>query len=74
MPNEKERVTISFEKLKVCLSINEAVEATGLCRPTIEELIRRKELPAFRVNKRIVIPVKGLFEWADRRASEGATL
>lgn len=39
-----------------------------------EEVIRRKELPSFRVNKRIVIPVKGLFEWADRRASEGVTL
>ena len=74
MPNEKERITISFEKLTVCVSPNGASEATGLCRPTIDELIRKKEIPAFRVNKRILIPVTGLFEWADRRASEGITL
>lgn len=80
MPDDNKFITIGFSGLdvhmningiKACIDVDEASKATSLCRPTILELIRKGEIPAFRVKKRIVIPVVGLFDWAARRAREG---
>lgn len=58
---------------KICLTVEQAAEALGLCRPTVLDLTHSQSFPSFRVGKRILIPRNALVEWANQRAREGVT-
>lgn len=45
------------------ISITEVAELLGVSRPTVYEAIRRNQLPAVRVGKRIVIPRARFMRW-----------
>ena len=46
--------------------INEAVEATGVPRSTIYELIRRGEIRVSKLGSRTLVDADSLREWAER--------
>jgi excisionase family DNA binding protein len=55
---------------KLTLSVAEAADALGLGQTLVRELIDRGELPAVRVSRRVLVPVRGLRDYLDRLESE----
>jgi excisionase family DNA binding protein len=41
---------------KLCLSVDEAAKALGICRSLAFKLIAEKRLPAVRLGRRLVVP------------------
>ena len=57
---------------KLALSISEAAEALALSARTVEELVKRGELPVKRVGRRVLLPVTALQVWLDEATEESA--
>lgn len=56
---------------KLTLTVEEAAEYLGVCRPTLLELTRTGEFPAFRIGRRVLISRAGLEEWVAEQAGCG---
>ena len=54
---------------KMTLSVREAAELIGICKPKMYELIHSNEIPSIHVGKKIVIARQALMDWL----SEGDT-
>ena len=68
--NEKERATE-----KITLSVAEAAEQLGVCRPTLLSWIHMSDgIPHFRAGRKVLIPRQALIEWATRQANARAVL
>ncbi len=60
---------------KVLLRVSEVIEATGLGRSKVYELIASGELPSVRIGGTIRVPVVTLHSWIkSRAASERASI
>ena len=59
---------------RVGLSAEESASLLGISKPTMYELLNRREdpVPSFRINKRRIIPLAGLMKWAERQAQKEA--
>lgn len=57
---------------KLCISVPEAARLLGLGRNSVYEAVRRGEVPAVRVGRRLVVPIRALEEWleAQTRSTE----
>lgn len=55
---------------KLTLSVTEAAAVLGVSRPTVYQLIRRDDFPAFKVQSRTLISKAGLSAWVERQAAE----
>lgn len=59
---------------RLALSVTEAAEALNVSRPTVYQLMRRADFPAFRVGRRTLISRSGLERWIEAQAQGGDTL
>lgn len=50
---------------KLCISVPEAARLLGLGRNSVYEAVRRGEVPAVRVGRRLVVPVRALEAWLE---------
>lgn len=58
-----------MNKIQIAISKEQAAEAIGVSRPTIDKLIRSDEtFPYYRLGKRTMFDVKALTEWSERSA------
>lgn len=57
---------------KLFYTVEEALEATGIKRSLLYELLRRGEIPTRKVGGRRLFPVAALERWADSRAADDA--
>lgn len=56
---------------KMALSVSETAEILGISRPTVYQLMRRTDFPAFRVGARWLVSRDGLARWvADQAGRE----
>lgn len=56
---------------KAALSITECAEALGVSRPTVYELVRRADFPAFKLGRRTLISRSGLEDWVKAQSAQG---
>lgn len=57
---------------KLVLNVDEMSALLGISKPTAYELIKREGFPAVRVSeRRIIIPVEGLYRWLESAAAAG---
>ena len=59
---------------RLALSVTEAAEALNVSRPTVYQLMRRADFPAFRVGRRTLISRSGLERWIEAQAQGGDAL
>lgn len=59
---------MSAEKMKLALSVTETAQALGVSRPTVYQLLRRSDFPAFRIGNRWLISRSGLEAWIKTQA------
>ena len=59
---------------RLALSVTEAAEALNVSRPTMYQLMRRADFPAFRVGRRTLISRSGLERWIEAQAQGGDAL
>ena len=57
---------------KLALSPTETAEVLGLSRPTVYQLMKRPDFPAFRVGRRTLVSAELLRDWVRARASSDA--
>lgn len=53
---------------RLTLSVTEAAEVLGVSRPTIYQLIHRRDFPAFKVGARTLISRERLAAWVEAQA------
>lgn len=58
----------------IILTVQEAAELMRVSRPTMLSWTHLAGFPCFRAGRKILIPRKGLTEWAIRQAQEGVVL
>jgi len=58
------------EGRKLTISATEGARAMGVSMPTFYALLQRKDSPAIRVGRKIVIPVDRFEEWLNSLAGE----
>lgn len=51
----------------VAISVNEAAQLLGVSKPTVYQLIRRADFPAFKVGARTLVSLEGLRCWVDKQ-------
>ena len=56
---------------KMCLKPKEVAELMGLSAPMVYDLCRRRDFPAIRVGRAILIPAAALEEWLLEQARQG---
>ena len=59
---------------RLALSVTEAAEALNVSRPTVYQLMRSADFPAFRVGRRTLISRSGLERWIEAQAQGGDAL
>ena len=59
---------------RLALSVTEAAEALNVSRPTVYQIMRRADFPAFRVGRRTLISRSGLERWIEAQAQGGDAL
>jgi len=59
---------------KLTLSISEAAALLGVSRPTVYNLIKRDDFPAFPIGRRVLISRAGLAEWIEAQARKEAKI
>jgi excisionase family DNA binding protein len=52
------------------LSVDEVASSWGVGKPLVEQLIRAGDLAAFRIGRRVVVPVAALDEYEARQLAE----
>lgn len=52
----------------VAVSVQQAAQMTGICPKNMYALVASGNVPAFRLRKRILIPVDGLRTWVNKQA------
>ena len=52
----------------VAVSVRQAAQMTGICSKNMYALVASGDVPAFRLRKRILIPVDGLRTWVNQQA------
>lgn len=57
---------------KMTLTIAETAQTLNVSRPTVYRLIERKDFPALRIGKRVLVSRSGLSEWISRQAGKEA--
>ena len=55
---------------KLALSVSEAADILSISRPTVYELMRRKDFPAFKLGKRTLISRAGLEAWIEAQVEQ----
>lgn len=53
---------------KIALSIDETADALGVSRPTVYNLLHRRDFPAFKVGGRTLVSAEGLQRWVALQA------
>ena len=56
---------------KIAVSVAEAAELLSLSPPTVYELMRRDDFPAFKLGKRTLVSRQGLEKWVQNQLSQG---
>ncbi len=56
---------------KIALSIDETADALGVSRPTVYNLLHRRDFPAFKVGGRTLVSAEGLQRWVALQAEGG---
>lgn len=56
---------------KMALSIGETAAALGVSRPTVYNLLHRRDFPAFKVGGRTLVSAEGLERWVALQAGGG---
>lgn len=56
---------------KLAYSATETAEVLGVSRPTVYQLMRRPDFPAFKLGARTLISVEGLRAWVRAQAERG---
>lgn len=59
---------------KMVLTVEETREMLGIARPTVYQLVHRKDFPVIRIGRRILVPKKQLEDWIDRQIMENGCL
>ena len=57
----------------LAVSASKAAEMLGVSKPTVYQMMRRADFPAFKCGSRTLISVEGLREWVRSQAGKGAT-
>lgn len=55
---------------KLAYSSAEAAQVLGVSRPTVYQLMKRDDFPAFKVGSRTLISAEGLREWVRTQAEK----
>ncbi|MGH9890828.1 MAG: helix-turn-helix domain-containing protein [bacterium] len=50
---------------KLCISVPEAARLLGLGRNSVYEAVGRGEVPAVRIGRRLVVPIRALEAWLE---------
>lgn len=58
----------------VTISIAQAANLLGVSQPTMYQLARRADFPAFRVGKRLLVDVAGLETWVHKQSGQGGNV
>ena len=58
----------------MAISAAKAAELLGISRSEVYKLAKRTDFPAFKIGERVVVSVKGLEAWVERKASEEADI
>lgn len=56
---------------KLAYSSTETAQVLGVSRPTVYQLMKRADFPAFKVGNRTLISADGLREWVKSQAEGG---
>lgn len=59
-----------MEKEKACYTVDEIGKILGISRATAFNLVKSKGFPAFRIGKRIIIPISAFSRWLDEQAKQ----
>lgn len=54
---------------KIALTVPEAAELLGVSRPTVYQLMRAEDFPAFKVGRRTLISRSGLADWVEAQTA-----
>lgn len=57
---------------KMALSVADAAELLGVSKPTVYQLAKREDFPAFTIGRRTVISRVKLAEWVNNQATKTA--
>lgn len=56
---------------KLAYSPTETAQALGVSRPTVYQLMKRADFPAFKVGTRTLVSAEGLREWVRAQTERG---
>jgi excisionase family DNA binding protein len=59
---------------KIALSVADTAELLSLSPPTVYELMRREDFPAFKLGKRTLVSRQGLDEWVQKQAAQSGSI
>ncbi len=59
------------KKEKMCMTVPEVAQVMGISRPTAYMLANRKDFPAIRLGKRILIPREPFETWLKNSVTQG---
>lgn len=58
----------------VALNVEEAAKLLGVSRPTLYQIIRRSDFPAYKIAGRVLIDYESLKEWSRKQAKNNAAV
>lgn len=58
------------ETKKIALSVSETARILGISRPTVYQLLRRSDFPAFRIGSRWLVSRSGLEAWVKAQSEK----
>lgn len=50
------------------LPVEYVAEYLQICKSTVYEMVRQKQIPSFKIGQRIIIPREQFFEWVREQA------
>lgn len=59
-----------MEPQRETLTVSEASQIIGICEDTLYEMIRQKQIPHFRVRRRILLRYHTILRWMDEQESK----
>lgn len=59
---------------KLALSVADTAELLSISPPTVYELMRRADFPAFKLGKRTLVSRQGLEAWVQNQAAQGGAI
>lgn len=56
------------ENLPSNLPVSVVAEYLNICASTVYDMVRRKQIPSFRIGQRVIIPREMFFAWVEEKS------